>query len=233
MSSVWSHVGVKRSDRGGEAGGLRDFARELGRVAGAVAATFVGLVLLSACCLWFVEDVEEWWQALVAGALALGIGALALVGIAASAGAHLADAAAGWAGLALRRAPRSFSRAVGPRALADLLAFAVCAAGGLLAFRAGVVHGELHWSIQGLLLVVAGGLFGLVPLAPRLALLRARRAGRAWKVTDEDAARDDALVAPILAACLGVGLSMGVTDAVAAVRARRAGPPSPTDGDGR
>jgi hypothetical protein len=225
--------GVKRSDGGGEAGGLRDFARELGRVAAAVAATFVGLVLLSACCLWFVEDVEEWWQALVAGALALALAGLLLWGIAASAGAHLADAAAGWAGLALRRAPRSFSRAAGARALADLLAFAACAAGGLLAFRAGAVRGELHWSIQGLLLVVAGGLFGLVPLAPRLALLRARRAGRAWKVVDGDATRDDALVAPILAACLGVGLSMGVTDAVAVVRARRAGAPTPVDGGGR
>lgn len=213
------------TDQGRRAGGA--FAREVGRAAAAVAVTFVGLVLLMASVTWFVEDVEEWWQALVAAALAVAIAAGALTAIGATAGGLLAEAAAGWAGLLRRRAPQAVARDAGPRAAADLVVAAACAAGGALAFRAGAAAGEVHWSVEGLLLVVAGGLFGLGPLVPRAALLLARRRGRPWKVQDDGAGAADALIGAALAACLGVGLSMGVADAFASVRRRPPGPLAP------
>jgi hypothetical protein len=184
-----------------------------------VAATFVGLVFLMVTVLWFVEDCEEWWQWLVTAALALCVVAGALTGIARTAGGLLSEAGAGWVGMLLGRAGGASTHQAGPRALADAAVLVLCVVAGLALFRLGAARGELHWALEGLLLALAGVLFGLLPLVPRLSFLRSRRAGKV-RGGGSPPAEDDPLVIFVLATCLGLGLSMGVSQGFASVRGR-------------
>lgn len=197
------------------------FTQEVGRALLAIVATTFSLVWLMSL-VTSVAEATEALEVVVNVVLSLVTGVIALGVIGYTAGFVLETTAAGWVGLFTRQVPRPYTgRSYNQtRAIADLVVLVLCVVLGLLLFRHGAAKGYLHWALQGLLLIVAGGVFGLLPLVPRVGIALARRRMKGWRVVDHE--DNEKLLVFVLATMLGVGLSMGVTSAIGAVRARGA-----------
>lgn len=210
----------------------RAFLWELGM--GLLATPVFTLALLLVAVFFEVaaDMSEALWQGVIAFAVVIAVAVLAasLVGFVAL--GVVGPAAVGWLGWLTGQRPREFGpeQHNGARALVNLLVFALCSGLGVLLFRHGVNEGQMNWAILGLFLTAGGTVFGLGSAVPRLVFFaRGHRnaSSKEGASSKEDAsskgnasskARVDEAVEGatgiavlVVAATLGLGLSLGVS----------------------
>lgn len=188
-------------------GSAAAFVTELGLGLLAVPSLALGLLVIAVFFQTAAESADGLWQAVIAFGLAVAASLVGLLLVGWVAARVLGPAAAGWLGIFSGQVPAAFAPRArnGSRALADLLVFAVCLLLGILLFRHGVREGELNWAIEGLFLAGSGVVLGLVPAVPRLRFARGPRG-----VTPEPM-ESEGVITFIVAAALGVGLSLAVS----------------------
>ena len=199
-------------------GRLEAFGRELGKVAGGVVLIAVALVVSSMVVAYPVTDAVGAGE--IIGAVVLGLGLL--VGAFFLAGWAVLDVgedlAIGWVGLLSGEVPPRFAKGA-PNA-AKAAAHAVVLVGllgaGAALFAVGVAQVELQRAIEGLLLGLAGLVYGLGPLIPRLVYWR-RHAPATHQEPEEKNPRAAIFM---MLAVLGLGLAMGADTVAWHVRAR-------------
>lgn len=234
--------GAGGSGGGGGGGALRLFAREIGRAALALVALVLGV---AATASFFEGAVEEsggvWWMLLIAFGLALAVAAFAMGMVFLLVGSLVAATAEAWAALVGGGGGREGRPGV--LAAANLATLGLALWGGAALYRTGVEAVELGWAVQGVLLGLAGVIFGLLPAIPRVVFAirggrrtagahaprgaaggeRRRLAGLAGQAGQ--AGQGAALFVTL--ATLGVGLSMAVAEVTPPLRFRGAERPIP------
>lgn len=194
---------------------MTSFLKELGYTAFALIITTLGLLVIWAITSAAVDEITNWWQFLIGTLLALfimGLGA-GLLAFGTALTTHLI--ARGWVGMLMGTLPAEFSDRSETRwrASAGVTAFALSLLGGIPLFRYGTAESELNFAIEGLFLVFAGFIFGLLPAIPRVYYSLPGRAGlkREKKVDKEGSQATWFMVA----ALFGIGLSLSVSEVVA------------------
>ncbi len=220
---------------------MQAFVKELGTGLLAIVGITLGLLLIAVFFEVAVDSIEAWWHPPLSLGLALGISLFALAGVYAAVDATLSRAAAGWLGMLAGRPAPGFSPgdSNGARALASLSLLLFCTVTGVMLFRHGAGAGAVNWAIEGLFLVAAGLVLGLVPIIPRLYFMRRhasygrgrksagasrrrgkRNAGARFRFTRERDSGDSRVSLFACLAILGIGLSMAVAGTVASLRLR-------------
>jgi|GEM_PF-6412191 hypothetical protein len=194
------------------------FLKELGYAVFALILTTLGLLVIWAITSAAVEEITNWWQFLIGSVLALAIiGAGAgLLAIGTALTTHLI--ARGWVGMLMGNLPEEFADRSDNRwrASAGFTAFALSLLGGIPLFRYGVAESELNFAIEGLFLVFAGFIFGLLPAIPRGYYSFRDRAGlKREKKKDKEGAQATWFM---VAALFGIGLSLSVSEIVTGCR---------------
>jgi hypothetical protein len=188
-------------------GSAAAFFAELGRGILAVPSLALGLLVIAVFFQTAAESSSGVWQAIVAFGLAIAASLVGLLLVGWVAARVMGPAAAGWLGIFSGQVPEEFApdQRNGSRALANLLLLGACLLLGSLLFRHGVREGELNWAIEGLFLAGSGVVLGLLPAVPRLRFARGPRGLRPEPVESEG------VITFIVAAALGVGLSLAVS----------------------
>lgn len=150
---------------------------------GLAALGLVALVLgVAATASFFEVAVEEgggvWWQIIISYGLALAVAGLAMGLVLVLVGAHVAATAEAWTALIAGSEPPRGEAGPGVLAVANLLTWGLTTWAGVARYQAGVHNVELGWAVQGMLLGLAGVVFGLLPAIPRL-VTALRRSGAA------------------------------------------------------
>lgn len=185
---------------------LAALGRELGAGLLAIPSLVLGLLLIAIFFQTAAEYAVGVWQAIIAFAVALAATVIGLMLVGWVAALVLGPAAVGWVAMFSGQLPQEFApgQRNGGRALANLMLAAICLPLGVLLFRHGVREGELNWAIEGLFLAGSGVILGLLPAIPRLYFSR-------WRPEAEpEPVEGEAVIAFIVAASLGVGLSLAV-----------------------
>lgn len=187
--------------------GAGSFLAELGLGLVAIPVLAIALLLIAVFFQVAAEMSEGVWQAVIAFgvAIAISVGALMLIGWIAV--FLIGPAAIGWLAMFAGQLPEEFGAGQhnGARALANLVLFAGVAPLGFLLFRHGAREGELNWTIEGLFLLAISAVLGLGAAIPRLYF-----AGRA-KHAKAEPMDAEGVVAFVITAMLGIGLSLGVS----------------------
>jgi len=219
--------------------------RELGRNTLVIVGTTLGLIATAAFFEVGVDIASAWWEWVIGLAIASVVAFFALAIIFAATSSSIGVTAVGWLGIFVGRVPPGFGRGDHnlQRAIGDLALFAGAAYLGRALYLHGDAEGQLNWALEGLFLIGAGVVFGLLAAIPRLYFAtkrgrgevvaldglrpdRGRRAARRQKAREKGrdkqelpAAAEDVAVL-ITLAMLGVALSMAVVNSVFKLRTR-------------
>ncbi|MCP4135797.1 MAG: hypothetical protein GY754_32815 [bacterium] len=193
---------------------LKIIGMEIGVAVLSTVVLLVSLVFIQGILDWAFEvhDVIEGITAVVFGIIVLAAGVCA-VGF--TAGLLLQAVSEGWMGMLSGWIPEYFSDRKENVILAwGNIAFAlVSISGGVLLFRLGVKSVTQSRALMGLLFVLSGILFGLIPLVPRVYF--ARKKGKA-PIQKKSKSFNTAILVAI--AVLGIGLSMSVNTFIISYR---------------
>lgn len=219
--------------------------RELGRNTLVIIATTLGLIAIAAFFEVAVEISTAWWEWIIGLTIATVVAFFALGIILVAISSSVGMTAVGWLGIFAGRVPPGFGRGANnlQRAIGNLALFGGAVYLGRRLYLHGDAEGELNWALEGLFLMGAGVLFGLLAAVPRLYFatkrgwgevirldgLRpesSRRAARRQRARDEGRDKDELpeaaenIAVLITLAMLGVGLSMAVVNSTFMLRTR-------------
>lgn len=197
------------------------FLDELKLALGTFLGVTFGILVVMVSVTSFVDDVDAVWKVALTLLFALGVCVVG-IGLLATSMWSASRTAAGWIGITRRRIPFAYSTRErnGARAVADVVLLLTGLVAGLTLYYTGVAAGQLNWTLQGLFLILAGALFGALPLVPRVACFLAHRRGWGWKYEGQEEEPSEHLVVLVVALLLGIGLSFGVSQAFSTVRRR-------------
>ena len=217
----------KREQRRGRLGlsrrGAVSLLREAGAATGALVGAFVGVLLISLVGTWLTEEVSEPLERITAVVFSVPWVGAALLLVGGTAGLYLQRVGDGWLGLACGGVPPGYEREQDnlPRALGAVLTLLVAVAVGAWLIPLGVGAQEDHWAVQGVILVLGGLITGGLGAVPRWVFGRRGRGRHDERGRVEQVEREGVLLF-VLAAALGLGASLAVSEGAHTLRARAA-----------